>query len=629
MPNQRNRQRRSQNGNERYRVAEDAALPAWAADAALSIVGRAHPRAGGSEKVTGRARYAGDLRLPRQLCVRVLRSPHPHARIRRIDTARAAALPGVHAVISAANAPEMPWFEDSLLFDRTVRFVGEEVAAVAAETEELAEDALRLIAVEYDPLPFVPDLAAALRADAPRLRPSGNIASQQRQGRGDIEAGFRDADVIVEGVYATPAALHNCLEPHGCTAWWEGDQLTLWTSTQGVFRVRSIVAQKLAIPENRVRVVAQHVGGAFGSKQGAWKLDLIAALLAQRTGRPVQLLLDREAENLAAGNRNATRQWVRLGARRDGALTAIQADLALETGAYQVGGEASDVAGVYLSLYRCPNVGMTLTAWYTNTGPACAFRAPGYVEGAFALEQAMDELAQRLGLDPLDLRLRNYAEADQQRGRSYSRPESLRACYEQAAAAFGWRQRRRPPAAGPKRRGSGIAAHNWVGGAGSPPAYAWVKLNADGSADVITGTQDIGTGTRTGLAQVAAEELGLPLDQVRLHLGDTAAGPYAPPSWGSATQAAVGPAVRAAAAEAKRQLLEMAAHVLEQPAERLSVRDGQIWLAGQDRAVSTVAAITGEIAPHMILGQGARGPNPRALPSQARTPRLCPALTAV
>jgi xanthine dehydrogenase YagR molybdenum-binding subunit len=247
---------------------------------------------------------------------------------------------------------------------------------------------------------------------------------------------------------------------------------------------------------------------------------------------------------------------------------------------------------------------------YTNTGPAVAFRAPGHVEGAFALESAMDELAHRLGLDPLDLRRRNYAEEDQSEGQPYTSPDSLRLCYDRVAMAIGWSRRRKPAAAGPRRRGFGIAAHDW-GGAGYPPGYAWVKLNADGTAEVVTGTQDIGTGARTGLTQVAAEELGLPVEQVVLHLGDTGTGVYAPVSSGSATQATIGPAVRAAAAEAKRHLLDAAAAMLEASASDLRIADGTISVVGAAHRKMSVADVTRRVAPHMIQGHGARGPNPK------------------
>jgi xanthine dehydrogenase YagR molybdenum-binding subunit len=372
--------RSGEHGEDAYTIVETVSLPRWDADPPLAIVGHPQRRVEGAEKVTGRARYAYDACPPGRLYARVLRSPLPHARIRRLDTARAQALPGVRAVLSLLNAPVIGWYQDSYLFDATLRFIGDEVAAVAAETEEIAEDALRLIEVEYEPLPFVVDLAAALHPSAPQLREAGNIAGEPKiYQRGDPGAGFRSAEVIVEEAYTTQTALHNCLEPHGCTVTWEGDRLTIWESTQSVFEVREEVAAKLKLPEHHVRVIKQYMGGGFGSKQTAWKHTLIAALLAKQAGRPVQLMLDREAENLAAGNRNATRQFVRLGARGDGTLTAIDARLEQQVGAYLVGGEASNVSGPYQRLYRCSNVRTEQVGVYTNTGPAVAFRAPGFV----------------------------------------------------------------------------------------------------------------------------------------------------------------------------------------------------------------------------------------------------------
>ncbi|HEU5430576.1 MAG TPA: molybdopterin cofactor-binding domain-containing protein, partial [Thermomicrobiales bacterium] len=342
-------------------------------------------------------------------------------------------------------------------------------------------------------------------------------------------------------------------------------------------------AEKLGLRQRQIRVVTHHMGGGFGAKQIPWKHDVIAALLSRQSGRPVQLILDREAENLAAGNRNPTRQRVRLGARRDGTLTAIDVRIEQAAGAYRTGGEASDVAGIYQTLYRCPNVRTEQIAVYTNTGPAVAFRGPGYVEGAFGLEQAMDELARALDLDPVALRRRNYADEDQPSGKPYTLPQGLRLCYDRATTAFGWGDRQPSPAAnGTKRRGVGFAAHIWVGGAGHPPAYAWIALNDDGSAEVVTGAQDIGAGTRTGLTQIVAEALGLPLDRIAFSLGDTATGPYAPTSAGSATLASLGPAIRAAAADVTAQLLAIAAPMLDAPADRLAVRDGRIVVDGDD-----------------------------------------------
>jgi len=604
--------RTEQDGEVSYAVDEPADLPTWGSNAELRVVGQRYPRVEGFEKVTGRARYAYDQRLPRQLYAAVLRSPHPHARLTRIDTRAAESLPGVVAVLSSANCPTVHWYaEGSLLFDPTLRFVGDEVAAVAADTEDIARDALRLIEIEYERLPFVPDLDSAMRPDAPLVHPSGNLAAEpETYARGDVSAGFAAADVVVDQTYITQTAVHNCLEPHGCTASWEGDQLTLWESTQAIWDVREQIAKALDLPAHRVRVIKQYMGGGFGSKQVAWKPTAIAALLSQRAGRPVQLLHDREAENLAAGNRSPSRQHVRLGARRDGTLTAIDARIDISQGAYQPGGEVAAVDGIYETLYRCPNVRTELVAHYTNTGPAVAFRAPGFVEGAYALEQAMDELARSLDMDPVALRNRNYTGDEQKLGKPYTSPEALRECWVRATETFGWSKYTRPPHSGSRRRGIGFAAHNWMGGAGHPPGYAWVKLNGDGTVDVVTGTQDIGTGSRTGLSQIAAEELGLPLSAIRLYLGDTGVGPYAPVSSGSATQATIGPAIRSASAEVKLQLLAAAATMLEVQPGDLRMRDGEIFVEGVPSKRILVAEVAGEITPHMIQGWGARGKNP-------------------
>jgi CO/xanthine dehydrogenase Mo-binding subunit len=570
---------RAGEGESEYAVVEAAGLGRWGPDAPLSVVGKPLPRVEGAEKVTGRARYAYDVRLPGLLYAAVLRSPHPHARVTSVDASAAEALPGVRAVVHRGNTPAMKWYEESFLFDPTARFVGDEVAAVAADSEEVAADALRLIRVAYEPRRHVLDVASALATGAPKLhRNSNRVGEPKVYSRGDVAAALARADLVVDETYESHTALHNCMEPHGCTASWQGDELVIWDSTQAIFDVRKEVAAKLKLPLHNVRVIKQYMGGGFGSKQIAWKHTVLASLLSRRSGRPVQLMLDREAENLAVGNRNATRQRVRLGARNDGTLVAIAAEIHQQVGAYMVGGEGANVSGPYQRLYRCPNVRTEQSGVYTNTGPAVAFRAPGFVEGAWALEQAIDELAGQLGMDPLALRLKNYAREDQQKGRPYTTPDSLRLCYEGAAQAFGWEKRRKPTGDGPKRRGFGVAAHDW-GGSGYPPGYAWVKINADGSVEVVTGTQDIGTGTRTALTQVAAEELGVPVERVRLHLGDTAYGPYAPTSAGSATLATIGPAVRHAAAGARKQLLEAASPMLEAAPERLRVEQGEVVVA--------------------------------------------------
>lgn len=603
-------EKQTSDGKDTYEVVETQALPVWEANTDFAVVGRPHARVEGTEKVTGRARYTYDIRLPGQLYARVLRSPHPHARIKHIDTTDAEAVPGVRAVLSSANAPDMEWYKDSKLFDTTVRFVGDEVAVVAADSEEIADDALRLITVEYELLPFAVTTDDALKPGAYPINKKGNTDEPTTYERGDSAKGLREADIVIDQVYVTEAAIHHSFEPHGTTAMWEGDRLTLWTSTQGLWAVREEIAEKLKLPAHRVRVITQYMGGGFGSKQVPWKQDALAALLAKRTGRPVQLMLDRRAEALAVGNRNATHQHVRIGARRDGTLTAIDVTIQQQIGAYSVGGEASNVGGMYQSLYRCDNVRTEATPVFTNTGPAVAFRAPGFVEAAFALESAMDELSRTLDIDPIELRRRNYTTEDQKDDKPYTSPEALRQCYDKVAETFSWNDKPQEQASGTKRRGIGFAAHDWMAGAANPPGYATITLNNDGTADVVTGSQDIGTGTRVGLTQVAAEELTLPIDSVALYLGDTSTGGYSPASAGSATLATIAPAIRTAAIEVKRQLVEAASPMLEAEPEQLVVRDGKIVVERNPQQSITIAEVMQNIAPHMIQAQGACGPKP-------------------
>ncbi|HLU34896.1 MAG TPA: xanthine dehydrogenase family protein molybdopterin-binding subunit [Thermomicrobiales bacterium] len=606
-----------QDGQTQLEIREQApGVTTWDESTSFSVVGKGVSRLEAFEKVTGRAQYSSDVRLPRQAYAKVLRSPHPHARIRRIDLSAAEAMPGVVAAICKDNIDRIEWYDGSAVFDDPVRLVGDEVAAVAAVSEEIAEDALRAIRVDYEVLPHVTALQRATEPDAPRARldseSEGNVSGEVKTyERGDPDGGLRQADVVIDEIYTTQAAVHNALEPHGCTASWDGDELTLWDSTQSVFTVRQQVALALGMPEHKVRVIKQHMGGGFGAKQIAWKQDVIAALLSKKAGRPVQLMLDREAENLAVGNRPNSRQRVRLGATRDGTLTAIVADIEQANGAYQTGGEASNVSGTYQTLYKCENVRTVQTPLYTNTGPAVAFRAPGQVEGAWALEQAMDELSLRLRIDPIELRLKNYAETDQSDGdKPLSLPEGLALAYKKVVKAVGWNGRPENPESGRIRKGVGFAAHDWGAGGGSPPGYAWIELNSDGAADVVTGTQDIGTGTRTGLAQVAAEALGLTLEDIAFHLGDTSLGPYSPVSSGSATQATIGPAIQAAAADIQDQLKTVAANAMEISKDRLSVRDGHVLVDGDASRGMSVKQVMQEIAPNTLRAQGARIPNP-------------------
>ena len=593
---------------ERAVVVEDPEPPPWPADAQLRVVGRGEPRVDGPERVSGRATYTFDVQLPGMLYARILRSPHPHARIRRLDASRAEELPGVRAVISHLSAPQIDWSNGRPVLDRIVRFVGEEVAAVAADDPDIAVEALDLIEVEYDVLPFVVDAEAALDPESPKVHPGGNLAGggPRISERGDVERAFADAEVIVEATFRTQPALHNCLETHGAVAAWDGDRLTVWESTQYVHGVRETLAQALDLPPQNVRVICEYMGGGFGSKGHTGRWSILAALLARQSGRPVHLMLSRDEENLGTGNRHPTVQRLKIGAMRDGSLVAIDLVATVAIGAYGWG--AAEIEGPAQSLYACPNVRTEVRSVFTNTGPSSAFRAPGYVEGAFPLESVMDEIAIQVGLDPLEIRLRNYAIADPASGQPYS-AKHLDECYRKGAEMIGWRSDRPVKRSGTKRRALGMASQIW-GGGGGPPAYAWVRLNPDGAAEVILGCQDIGTGTRTAFAQIAAEELGLPLDQVTVRMGDSATGPYGPASWGSQTVASVGPAVRQAAADAREQYRAVVAGLLDVPTDQVEVRDGSIHVRGESSPRLRVGDVAGRVDEFTILGKGARGPNP-------------------
>ncbi len=601
-------------------VVEREEPPAWEADRRFSVVGRPVSRVDGPERVSGAARYTADVQLPGMLYAAVLRSPHAHARIKLVDTSAAEALPGVRAVLSGSNVPDVSWRGGTgKLFDDEVRFVGDEVAAVAADDPDTARDALRLIRVEYEPLPFIVDMAEAVRPGATQIHPKGNVLrdNEGREGelytRGDVEKALASADVVVEATYRTPTALHNCLETHGAVAVWEGDELIVWESTQAIFGVRRQLARVFRMPENRVRVICEYMGGGFGSKLGLQKHTCIAALLARQTGRPVKLMLDRREENLVSGNRGQTVQHIRLGAKRDGTLVAIDLDVLYGIGIH--GTWASAVAGPAQELYSCPNVRTMVRGVRTNLGTHQAFRAPGFVEGTFALECAVDELCAKLGMDPLEFRRKNHAHKDQVSGQEYSSKHLLE-CYAAAAGQLGLNPAGPLPPTGSAnrrgawRRGIGMASQIWSGG-GGPPAHALVRLNSDGTVEVQCGVQDIGTGTRTALSQIAAEELGVPLESVRFRLGDTGAGPFAPASGGSATIASVGPAVRAAAEDARRQLLEVASFFMEVPADRLEVADGFVSVEGRPESRRSIKDVLAEIGEFMITGKGFRGPNPR------------------
>lgn len=585
-------------------------VPAWPAAAQLTRVGKPTPRIDGYDKVSGTAEYTFDVILPKMAFAKTLRSSLPHAIIKKIDTTRAQQLPGVLAIQTHENAPKIAWYSGSYLFDPHVRFEGDEVACVVAETEKIAAQAVQLIEVQYEALPFVIEAEKAMQPDSPKIHDGGNISGGKPAiyQRGDLEKGFAEADAIVEDTFTTQIALHNPTEVHCSVVNWEGDYLTVWTSTQAVFDVRSEIADSLGLPASHVRVIKKYMGGGFGSKLEAGKYTVMAALLAKQIGRPVKIALDRKEMNLAVGNRPDSIQKLKVGAKKDGTLTAMSHYAVAAVGAYPGGGGCS---WPFRTVYNCPNVRSEEYSIMTNTCPERPMRAPGHVQGTFAMDSIIDELAEKIGMDPLEFRLKNYATIDQVFNVPYT-SKRLREAYEQGAAAIGWQRRNPTPGSqpGPIKRGIGMATQIWWGG-GGPPAYATLKLNRDGSATVLCGSQDLGTGTYTLIAQVAAEVLEIPIAHIQVILGDTATCPYAPASGGSVTAASISPAVREAAEQMKAKLLSGAAAIWQTPETDLAYAVGVITSRKDAQKRLAISEIVRGLREQVLVTTGARAANPK------------------
>ncbi|GLI32910.1 xanthine dehydrogenase family protein molybdopterin-binding subunit [Desulforhabdus amnigena] len=582
-------------------------------------IGKRVPRVDAYERVSGAAVYPSDIVLPEMIYGAILRCPHPNALVKKLDISAAIEMPGVLAVVSGSD-PEarLEWNYSkeikTALFEPHCRFEGEPVAAVAAETPYQAWDALRAVNVQYEVLPFVADERDALKKNAPSVHAGGNLLKTEKYERGNVEKGFIDADVVLEENYRTQCELHTPLELHGCVAQWNGDRLTLWESTQGVYAVQEKVAEVLGMPLSKVRVIGRYMGGGFGSKLQAGKYTIIAALLAKKAARPVKLFLTREETYLAVGNRPPNDMRLKAGVKKDGTLTALDFCCTGTGGAYPSGG-TSLVDWLIRDLYKCPNVRTECTDVYIHAGPARPFRAPGHPQAAWALEQMMDALAKAIHMDPVELRLKNIPDFSQAKeGNPPYTTTGLRQCLEEGARAFGWEEARKKSApssgAGHIKRGVGMASCLWFVGGGWPPSTVILKLFSDGSMNLNMGASDIGTGTKTVMALVAAEELGIRPEMIEIEHADTGTTQYATPSGGSKTVPTEAPTVRAAAISIKQQLLEMAAKDLQEEVVALSFKDGNVYSTKEPSKKIRIADISGLKKRGVIVGVGYRGPNP-------------------
>jgi CO/xanthine dehydrogenase Mo-binding subunit len=547
----------------------------------LTVVGTNVGRLGLAEKVTGAALYTADLRRPNMLYGKVLRSPHAHARIVRIDASEALRLPGVYGVLTHLDVPPVHIEHDLLPLDSVLRFVGDEVAVVAAERENIAEDALALIQVDYDILPAVFEADAALAADAPKVHADGNLVGGQPMSfeRGNVDDAMAHADRIFEGVFHTHMHAPVGMETRAALAEWQGAQLTIWKTSRAVHEVDRVnIARVLGIPQEQVRVICTHMGGGFGNKDES-RLAVLVALLARQIQRPVRLEYSRAEEYIAGRNRQETHMQLKIGTRSDGTPQAISLQATINAGAYLASGipVVRRVGQGALYLYTCANSRYTGTAAYTNRPAGGSFRGLGAPLGHFALEVLSDQIATACGIDPLDYRLQHHVTVQGQPGHRTTPPDellpdepveggvpfssnALRECLLAGAEQIGWRQRRQPNGSGhgTMRRGLGMAMCIYKSGVGRD-AQAEVRITPAGRVQVSIGIVDVGQGSTTILAQMAAETLNIPIDRVDMVLADTAITPPAHRTAGSSTTMTSGAAVKQAAEDARRHLLERAA----------------------------------------------------------------------
>ncbi len=521
----------------------------WKSLKDMSILSTAYPRLDGMDKVTGRAQYTSDVRPAGMLYGRLLTSPYPAAKVVDIDVSRAAKLAGVHVILT------------NLLEGKAVRYAGQPVAAVAADTPEIAADAVDLIRVKYEKLPFAADLDSAMQEGAPRVFSDREniVAARRPTQKGDVDAGFAAADVVVEATFRTQVQTHSCLETHGSMVEWKGEDLYVYDSTQGVHSVREGLAKNLGISPAQVHVICEHMGGGFGSKLQPGFYTAHAARLAKKAGRPVQLMLTRKQDFLSAGNRPDSLQKLKLGAKKDGSLVAFSGTTWGTAGI----GRGARVRQPFI--YEIPNVYAEHHDVYTNAGAARAFRAPGCPQASFAMEQLLDEVAEKLNMDPLDLRLKNETNATRRKE------------WKIGAEKIGWQRRRKTPGSdsGPVKRGLGLGASIWwPGGRGT---RATMTVFPDGKVEVRCGTQDIGTGTRTIVAAIAAEELGIGLEMIRPLIGQSDF-PYSGGSGGSTTAPSVAPAIKNTSEKAKAKLAEIASGFFGASPEDIIFENGRVYM---------------------------------------------------
>jgi CO/xanthine dehydrogenase Mo-binding subunit len=585
----------------------------------MSLVGTDVPMVGGVAKVTGAANYVPDLVFPRMVYAKALRSPYAHARLLRVDASKAEECPGVVAAITRNDLEGLnPYFgpivdDQPVVATDRVRHVGEVVAVIAAETREIAEEALDLIDVAYQELPAVFDILEAAKPNAPVLHEQrnetnagvhkeefnfevgGNVCSVFHVEDGDLKKGFREADDILENVYTLPPVQHGHIEPHAASAYWEPPgKLVIHSACQNPSGVQEQLAQIFRLPENQVRIIVPLVGGGYGGKTHA-RIEPALALLARKARRPVQWVLTRE-EVFVTGRRYGAVVKIKTGFKRNGALVARKVDVFYDIGAYALNGPVNAKTGCYVSSgpYNVPNRSLTTYSVYTNLPPTGPFRGVGVSHGCWAYESEMDDIARRLDADPLELRLKHLV----QEGDVFVTGEKLVSvgvtdCLRRVADAIGWQGKKEQAverATGGITRGKGLAVT--IKSTTTPTTSAAnIRLNADGTAILLTSSVEIGQGVLTSLAQIVGDELGLPFEKVTVSFPDTDVTPYDKSTSSSRTTFHMGQAAQKAARQIRQQLLEVGAKKLEARVEDLELKDGALQVKGVPDKRMTITEI--------------------------------------
>ncbi len=600
-------------------------------------IGKPVPRIDALEKVTGRAMYIDDLKFSDVLYGKILRSPHAHAKIKRIDTSKAEALPGVRAVVTGKDAPFRGGEairDQPFLAVGKVRCVGEVVAAVAADTKEIAEHAVGLIVVEYEPLAAVLDVMEAVKPSAPLIHeemhayahmpvvtvvPHTNICAKFEFKQGDVEKGFRESDYVFEDTFRFPTGHHCQIEPFGAVAQVNvNGKITIWVANDAPHRLRKDIADAMGIPFENLRVICPpFMGGGFGGK-GGLKVETVCIALAMHTnGRPVKIILDREEVFMASLMKHAAVATVKTGVKKDGKIVATHAKLYYDTGAYAEKGPTVTLHGCESGVgpYKVPNTLVEGYTVYTNNPVAGALRGYGLPQSSWAHESMIDMIADKLGIDQIEMRLKNALEEgsiNPTRGDILT-SVGLKECITKAAEAIEWNKPR------PLNRGVGIACEYKATKTPSGSS-AFVKVEQDGSASVITSAVEVGQGIKTILAQIASEELGIPMDRVIVTSPDTDYTPWDASTTASRATFHMGNAVRNAAKDAKVQILALAAAALNVSAEDLEVSNGEIRLKGGDKKMTVAEAIRGKWRSGLtVLGRGTYYPEIKGTMFSARS----------